>query len=94
MTLPVGSSQPTNPPVYVLQATGGPAASTTAEALVPQEVYNGGYTNATDVLLRLGNGGAGQSGLVGALANAFIQYCVQQGNRTPFLVSPSTRCRY
>ncbi|KIK56478.1 hypothetical protein GYMLUDRAFT_230114 [Collybiopsis luxurians FD-317 M1] len=48
-------------------------------------VYNGGFDNAQTVKLRIGNGGAGQSGLVGAFADAYIQHSVQQGS-DPFLV--------
>ena len=73
-------------PVYILHAPSTPAASTTAEAIVPQEVYNGGYADATDVQLRIGNGGAGQSGLVGALADAFIQFALSKlPGKEPFL---------
>ncbi|KAF5381210.1 hypothetical protein D9757_007872 [Collybiopsis confluens] len=50
-----------------------------------QEVYNGGFSNAQTVKLRIGNGGAGQSGLVKAFADAYIQYSVGQGS-SPFLV--------
>ncbi|KAG6829411.1 hypothetical protein H0H92_004613 [Tricholoma furcatifolium] len=52
----------------------------------PAAVYNGNYTNATEMRLRIANGGAGQSGLIGAWANAFIQYCVQNQSMTPFTV--------
>lgn len=51
-----------------------------------QATYNGGYTDAKQVRLRIGNGGAGQSGLIGAWANAFIQYMVQKNGTQPFLV--------
>lgn len=61
-----------------------------------QATYNGGYTDAKQVRLRIGNGGAGQSGLIGAWANAFIQYMVQKNGTQPFLVSavvfPCLRC--
>ena len=57
--------------------------------LAPQAVYNGGFTGATEVCVRIANGGAGQSGLIGAWANAFIQYAVSKGKQ-PFLVSNNT----
>ncbi|KAK7451200.1 hypothetical protein VKT23_012532 [Stygiomarasmius scandens] len=62
-----------------------PSASSVASTLNPQETYNGGCSDAKEVLLRIGNGGAGQSGLVGAFANAFIKSMVAQGS-DPFLV--------
>ncbi|KAL0570311.1 hypothetical protein V5O48_011649 [Marasmius crinis-equi] len=49
-------------------------------------VYNGGYQDATETLLRVSNGGAGQSGLVEAFANAFIKYSVEKGSK-PFSVA-------
>ncbi|KAL4866171.1 hypothetical protein BDV12DRAFT_187589 [Aspergillus spectabilis] len=52
----------------------------------PAEVYDGGYPAASDVLLRIGNGAAGQSGLVKALANEFIKYRVSKGS-PPFKVA-------
>ncbi|KAJ4490032.1 hypothetical protein J3R30DRAFT_3418351 [Lentinula aciculospora] len=52
--------------------------SVTSESpLVPTRTYNGGYAEAKDIRLRLANGGAGQSGLIGALADAFVKWCVQ-----------------
>ncbi|KAJ1306105.1 hypothetical protein OPQ81_010816 [Rhizoctonia solani] len=44
-------------------------------------------TNAGPVRLRISNGGAGLSGLVGALANAFITYMVDETKREkPFVI--------
>ncbi|KAG6843824.1 hypothetical protein H0H87_012883 [Tephrocybe sp. NHM501043] len=54
--------------------------------LQPQATYNGNYTEATDIRLRIGNGGAGQSGLIGAWADAFIKYCVETRSIAPFKV--------
>ncbi|RDB16612.1 Tungstate-binding protein TupA [Hypsizygus marmoreus] len=54
--------------------------------LAPQAVYDGGYSNATEIKLRIANGGAGQSGLIGAWADAFIQYCVKSLGFEPFKV--------
>lgn len=47
----------------------------------PSAIYDGGFSSAkeTGVLLRIGNGGAGQIGLIGALANAFIQDWAAKG---------------
>ncbi|KAI0908253.1 putative extracellular tungstate binding protein [Ustulina deusta] len=55
------------------------AASCSAQN--PSAIYNGGYnsTNAT-IELRIGNGGAGQSGLVGLLADEFIKDSVKNGS--------------
>jgi len=54
-------------------------------SVTPQAVYNGGYTDAKDIYLKIANGGAGQSGLIGAWADAFIKYRVNNGSE-PFLV--------
>lgn len=61
--------------------------ATTIAAIEPAAVYDGGFnsTNST-TLLRIGNGGAGQSGLVKALADAFIQSSVANGS-DPFKVA-------
>ncbi|XPS71045.1 hypothetical protein M3J09_003231 [Ascochyta lentis] len=57
------------------------------KALVdPTEVYNGDFTLASiDALLRIADGGAGQNGLVKALADTFIQDRVQNGSQ-PFSI--------
>ncbi|KZT43336.1 hypothetical protein SISSUDRAFT_1068924 [Sistotremastrum suecicum HHB10207 ss-3] len=47
-----------------------------ADGLAPEKNYTGGFTDATEIRLRIGNGGAGQSGLVGALADEFIKWMV------------------
>ncbi|KAJ3575008.1 hypothetical protein NP233_g1378 [Leucocoprinus birnbaumii] len=49
-------------------------------------VYNGGYNGTTRVGLRISNGGAGQSGFIGAWADSFIQYMVKEKGSEPFLV--------
>jgi hypothetical protein len=51
----------------------------------PNAIYKGSH-GSNVVQLRIGNGGAGQSGLVGALANAFIDYKVSQ-KESAFAVS-------
>jgi hypothetical protein len=81
-----GSSAP-----HVAQVPDGLYASsgtsTAGVSIAPQAIYNGGYTNAKDVRLRIANGGAGQSGLIGAWADAFIKYMVKERHVQPFLVS-------
>lgn len=72
---------------FHLLASPHPTASTTVSTLVPQATYDGGYADpAAKPLLRVANGGAGQSGLIGALANAFIKYQVEKNKMSPFLV--------
>jgi hypothetical protein len=58
--------------------------------VAPHAVYDGGYhmtAHGQNVRLRIGNGGAGQSGLIGAWANAFIEHCVTDLGFEPFQVS-------
>ncbi|QRW10813.1 tungstate-binding protein [Ceratobasidium sp. AG-Ba] len=60
-----------------------------AGALPPAGQYCGTSTECdsnTPTMLRISNGGAGLSGLVGALANQFVDYCVQSGNGSRFKV--------
>ncbi|KAG6817590.1 hypothetical protein H0H93_006612, partial [Arthromyces matolae] len=59
-----------------------------AVILQPAATYNGGYadSDAAGIRLRIANGGAGQSGLIGAWADAFIQHCVQKKSISPFQV--------
>jgi ABC-type tungstate transport system permease subunit len=52
----------------------------------PAAVYDGGYGRKSPILLGIGNGGAGQSGLIGALADAFIKDSVATGSE-PFRVA-------
>ncbi|KAF2626047.1 extracellular solute-binding protein family 1 [Macroventuria anomochaeta] len=50
----------------------------------PTEIYNGGFISINNnTALRIATGGAGQSGLVKALADAFIQDSVKNGSQ-PF----------
>ncbi|KAJ3934051.1 MAG: hypothetical protein NXY57DRAFT_1037126 [Lentinula lateritia] len=56
--------------------------NSSSNPLVPTKTYNGGYTDAKEIRLRIANGGAGQSGLVGALADAFVKWCVEGNNST------------
>lgn len=72
----------------------GVGVDTTTAALNPQAIYNGGYTEAKDIRLRIANGGAGQSGLIGAWANAFIQYSVKNLGLEPFLVRTSFQIEF
>ncbi|KAG7095013.1 hypothetical protein E1B28_005808 [Marasmius oreades] len=57
------------------------------DILSPGAIYNGGYPSAKEVRLRIANGGAGQSGLVEAFANAYIQFSVETKGVKPFLVA-------
>jgi hypothetical protein len=50
------------------------------------KVYSGSYDGGKGIALRIANGGAGQSGLIGALANAFIDYEVAVNSFEPFQV--------
>ncbi|KAK6519789.1 hypothetical protein TWF506_000083 [Arthrobotrys conoides] len=53
----------------------------------PQAVYDGGIKgNKGPIKLRIGNGGAGQSGLIKVLADEFIKYEVKKGAK-PFRVA-------
>ncbi|GAW14268.1 hypothetical protein ANO14919_036680 [Xylariales sp. No.14919] len=53
----------------------------------PSAIYDGGYNSTnTTIELRIGNGGAGQSGLIGLLANEFIKDSVTNGS-APFRVA-------
>ncbi|KHO01439.1 uncharacterized protein MAM_00440 [Metarhizium album ARSEF 1941] len=64
---------------------GGFAAS--CSAIDPAAVYDGGLGNANSkVELRIGNGGAGQSGLIKSLSDAFIRDAVASGS-SPFKVA-------
>ncbi|KAH7398726.1 extracellular solute-binding protein family 1 [Phaeosphaeria sp. MPI-PUGE-AT-0046c] len=62
-------------------------AVTCVDALVdPTEIYTGSSSASTaDVALRIATGGAGQSGLVKALSDAFIQQSVSNGSQ-PFSI--------
>ncbi|KAM5344058.1 hypothetical protein ACJ41O_012595 [Fusarium nematophilum] len=57
-------------------------------AVEPTEVYSGGFDhkNNDTIKLRIGNGGAGQSGLIKELANAYIKKRVADGEK-PFQVA-------
>ena len=74
---------------HIAQSTGPSSGTptTSASSVAPAAIYNGKYDDAykQGVYLRIGNGGAGQSGLIGALADAFIQARVNQGDQ-PFEV--------
>ncbi|GLB40858.1 putative PBP superfamily domain containing protein [Lyophyllum shimeji] len=64
----------------------GVGVGTKDAGLKPQATYNGGCKDATEIRLRIANGGAGQSGLIGAWADAFIQYSVKTLGQKPFKV--------
>ena len=67
---------------------------TSASSAKPRAIYNGGYEDAKiqGVRLRIANGGAGQTGFIGAWADAFIQHMVSKG-MPPFEVGVLYPCR-
>ncbi|KAJ0418649.1 hypothetical protein BJY00DRAFT_314798 [Aspergillus carlsbadensis] len=60
-------------------------APPTDSGVHPEAVYDAGYKDAP-ILLRIGNGGAGQTGLVQALAEEYIKSRVASGSK-PFRVA-------
>lgn len=62
--------------------------ATTTLSVKPFAIYNGSYECARKrgICLRIANGGAGQTGLIRAWADTFIQYMVAKGAE-PFEVS-------
>jgi hypothetical protein len=60
------------------------AASNCSASSIPfTKRYTGvKHSKGTEARLRIGNGGAGQSGLVGALASAFIDWSLDNGVAT------------
>ncbi|OJJ51753.1 hypothetical protein ASPZODRAFT_12564 [Penicilliopsis zonata CBS 506.65] len=61
--------------------------ATSAYAVDPADIYDGGYNSSdASVELRIGNGGAGQSGLIKVLADAYIQSSVKNGS-SPFKIA-------
>lgn len=73
-------------PAFIVTPPVVGSSSAQSSPLTPQKTYNGGYSSASTVRLRVGNGGAGQSGLIGAFADAFIKWRVQEFGEQPFLV--------
>jgi ABC-type tungstate transport system permease subunit len=70
-----------------LAATAVALFAAVSSAQEPAAIYDGGVAkNGSKVLLNIGNGGAGQSGLIKALADAFIQDSVDDGE-DPFRVA-------
>jgi hypothetical protein len=48
-------------------------------AVDPAAIYNGGYNSTKNIALRIGNGGAGQSGLIeGKLFSCELPYLISQ----------------
>ena len=52
----------------------------------PADVYHANLAPTSPVKLRIATGGAGQSGLLRSLANAFISYRVKNSNIEPFTI--------
>lgn len=69
-----------------LLASSAAFAQNSTSSLKPAAVYNGGHNGTTKVGLRIANGGAGQSGFIGAWADSFINYMVNRKGQEPFLV--------
>ncbi|CAM1509604.1 Fc.00g033430.m01.CDS01 [Cosmosporella sp. VM-42] len=66
-----------------LQQSGGNGPSTgnyQCKEPVAEGIYDGGLGTSAKVVLRIGNGGAGQTGLVKLLAGTFVKGCVAQGD--------------
>jgi len=60
----------------------------TPPQIEPEETYYGSFQDSQPSLrLRIATGGAGQSGLLNALANAFIDAQAQETNCAPFAVA-------
>ncbi|RXW22430.1 hypothetical protein EST38_g3427 [Candolleomyces aberdarensis] len=57
----------------------------TQSPILQTEVYDGGYANAP-LRLRIASGGAGESGLIAAWAEAFIHYMVDERQYEPFSI--------
>jgi hypothetical protein len=53
----------------------------------PAEIYSAHYNPTSSIRLRIATGGAGQSGLIRALANAFIMETVHKTGCEPFSVA-------
>lgn len=68
----------------------------TSGGIKPRAVYFGNYPNTdkNKVGLRISNGAAGQTGLIGAWADSFINYMVQRKNHEPFVVSGTLHLVY
>ncbi|KAF3389183.1 Tungstate-binding protein TupA [Penicillium rolfsii] len=64
----------------------GLMVSASVHAVKPDAIYNGGFNTTNTIALRIGNGGAGQSGLIEVLANTFIQSSVGNGS-DPFEIA-------
>lgn len=90
----LAAALPAHQPLIVSRAdTNGTNSTTSActptNALTPAGTYYGTGNNGTSDVptrLRISNGGAGLSGLVGALANAFITYKQQNGSASAFKI--------
>ncbi|KAJ7065370.1 hypothetical protein C8F01DRAFT_982422 [Mycena amicta] len=69
-------------------STIAPSTAVDITSLAPAAVYNGSqsFPGHSNIKLRIANGGAGQSGLVKALADAFIDYMVKEQQVAPFQV--------
>lgn len=75
---------------HVYHANDSAGIVTPATRSKPSAIYDGDYRERAErrgVCLRIANGGAGQTGLIEAWANAFIRYMVIKKGVEPFQVS-------
>jgi hypothetical protein len=63
------------------------APNSTPPSIEPTEVYHANYPSSPPIKLRIAAGGAGQSGLIRAISDAFITYQVEQKKTAPFSVA-------
>ena len=63
------------------------AARANPASVQAEETYHGSFDPAAPIRLRIATGGAGQSGLVGALADAFINDMAKKKACEPFSVA-------
>jgi hypothetical protein len=61
--------------------------NSTPPSIEPTEVYHANYPSSLPIKLRIAAGGAGQSGLIRVVSDAFITYQVEQKKTTPFSVA-------
>jgi hypothetical protein len=62
--------------------------SASVHAVEPAAIYNGGFNSTNTIALRIGNGGAGQSGLIEGISTILVAL---NKTRNPFLtLSPSS----
>ena len=63
------------------------AAEKNSHIIEPANTFRGQYDGFCPIKLRIATGGAGESGLLRALADGFINYRVENTNCAPFTIS-------